>query len=57
MDIIKTAAGWVIEHDGNPVAGPFKTNADAWKWIDARDRIACDMEDTRRRIGSAFAER
>ena len=57
MDVIETPAGWGVEDNGKLIAGPFSTNAEAWKWIDERDGRAAIMEDTRRRIGNAFSDR
>lgn len=28
---------WFIVHHGSEIAGPFETNADAWRWIDVQE--------------------
>jgi hypothetical protein len=34
-------AGWFVSEDGRPIAGPFKTNADAWRVADRHDETRC----------------
>lgn len=48
-------AWWVV--DGKKkLAGPFDTNAAAFKWVDRNDRRASEDEDRRLRIATAFAD-
>lgn len=57
MTVVETPAGWGIDSGGKMIAGPFKTNAEAWKWLDERDSQSSEMDERKRRIGNAFADR
>lgn len=58
MFVVEDADGrFAVEQDGRRLASGFETNAAAWKWIDRRDRKACDDEERRVRIGVAFQSR
>ncbi|WP_313522261.1 hypothetical protein [Shinella sp.] len=37
MSVEKQADGFVVTHRGRLLAGPFPTNADAWRWIDRNE--------------------
>jgi hypothetical protein len=47
----------VVDNDRRIIKAGFATQADAWQWIDGQDDIARQMQDTYRRIQTAFANR
>ena len=57
FQIIEAQDGFYVHTDEQPVAGPFLTNSEAWKWLDRNDTEAIRMENTRRRVSQAFSER
>jgi hypothetical protein len=46
----------VVDDDGNVVAGGFRSNAEAWAWIDRRDPEHHEDVDRQRRIRAAFSK-
>ena len=57
FQIIEAQDGFYVHTNEQPVAGPFLTNSEAWKWLDKNDTEALRMEDARRRVSQAFSER
>lgn len=56
LTVRRASDGWCVgDRDGGMVAGPFRTQADAWRWIDRRAEADLEMEETRRRISSSDA--
>lgn len=47
---------WVVMDGDRHLAGPFDTNADAWRWIDSQDPEAIAHEEQRDRISKAIAK-
>lgn len=48
--------GWFVLKGMDAVAGPFATNAEAWRWMDQHDAVAVDDEERRKRIGAAIGQ-
>jgi hypothetical protein len=46
---------YVLSTNGVTVAGPFRTNAEAWRWIDRADPEDADDDERRARIRRAFS--
>jgi hypothetical protein len=34
LTVTETSQGWIVADGGQIIAGPFPTNAEAWRWID-----------------------
>jgi len=43
-----------VEDSGRILAGPFPTNAAAWRWIDSNTNDGLEHQDTFYRVGRAF---
>ncbi len=50
------AAGqWnITDYSGAVIAGPFRSNAEAWRWLDRCDPNAVADDEQRKRIGAAI---
>jgi hypothetical protein len=49
---------WFVMHDREQLAGPFKTNGEAWRWIDRRTGQAISRAEARSEfIWSKISER
>ena len=45
--VIEADGGWhVADGNGVAIAGPFKTNADAWRWIDRQSGEAVSRSES-----------
>lgn len=54
MRVAEQGDGWsVVDDHGDVLAGPFETNASAWRWIDRND--ARDVDTENRRLGTTGA--
>jgi hypothetical protein len=49
-----TESNTVIDDEGRVIAGPFPTNAAAWRWVDLNTDEGREHQDQFNRIGRAF---
>jgi hypothetical protein len=52
--MIVTENNCVADADGHIVAGPFPTNAEAWRWVDLNTDAGLEYQDRFNRIGRAY---
>ncbi|CAB5219867.1 hypothetical protein UFOVP231_1 [uncultured Caudovirales phage] len=58
MKVVAQEDVWVVlTSNGDQIAGPFPTQAEAWRWVDRNHWEDCEMESTRVRVREAFSTR
>ena len=56
MTVVQRDGKWWVVSGKDDVAGPFATNAEAFRWFDRNDAKAITDENRRLRIASSFAD-
>lgn len=57
MEVIERKDGFIVTDGKTILAGPFRDDAEAWRWLDNHSAADLEMTDTYNRIRVAFSER
>ena len=57
MRVVPRACQWFVEAHGCVLAGPFETNEQAWRWLDAHSAEGRADTERYQRIRIAFSDK
>jgi hypothetical protein len=57
MEVIERKDGFIVTGGKAILAGPYRDNAEAWRWLDNHSAADLEMIDAYNRIRVAFSER